>query len=242
MTAAEPKPQEWRNREWPTGWTVEHVAATGSTNADLLAGADVRPDRTVLVADYQDAGRGRLDRAWASPPGTNLLASLLFHDVPDEPTDLPRRVSVAAVDACRGFTSGDVTLKWPNDVLLDGRKVAGVLAQRGPTGPVVVGIGINVGWCIDSAARLGDGVDRAELLAALLSAYDVLPAVSRKLYERYRAELATLGMRVRVELPAGEVIGTATDLMLDGRLVVVDVGGATHRFDAGDVVHLRPAD
>ena len=68
--------------EWPAGWFVEHVAATGSTNDDLLASASDRPNRSVLVADYQHAGRGRRDRMWTAMPGENLLASILFHEVP----------------------------------------------------------------------------------------------------------------------------------------------------------------
>jgi BirA family biotin operon repressor/biotin-[acetyl-CoA-carboxylase] ligase len=129
-------------------------------------------------------------------------------------------------------------IKWPNDVLLDGRKLAGVLAQAGGNGPayVVVGIGLNVGWAPDDAARLGDGIDPAELLDALLRAYDALPA---DIVEQYRAALATLGQSVRVVLSDSEVVGRALDVLPDGRLVVLDDCGITHRFDTGDVVHLR---
>jgi BirA family biotin operon repressor/biotin-[acetyl-CoA-carboxylase] ligase len=218
---------------------VDHVAATGSTNDDLLASADERPNRSVLVADYQHAGRGRRDRVWSAMPGRNLLASILFHDVPPEPMELPRRVSVAAVDACRRFTTAAVVLKWPNDVLLDDRKVAGVLAQRAASGSVVVGIGVNVGWAPDGASRLGPEVEPADLLAELLAAYDRLPASPHELRDRYCSELATLGRRVRVELPDGELLGLATDLAVDGRLVVVDDAGRTHSLSVGDVVHLR---
>jgi BirA family transcriptional regulator, biotin operon repressor / biotin---[acetyl-CoA-carboxylase] ligase len=224
---------------WPEGWHVERVDATGSTNDDLLAAADALPDRSVLVADYQHAGRGRRDRAWAALPGENLLASILFHHVPSEAMELPRRVSLAALDASRLFTSGTVALKWPNDVLLDGRKVAGVLAQRSPSGGVVVGIGVNVGWAPDGAGRLGPGVAPLSLLVELLTAYDRLPASGHDLRERYRRELATLGTRVRVELPDGELFGVATDLTFDGRLVVVDDSGTAHRLSVGDVIHLR---
>jgi BirA family biotin operon repressor/biotin-[acetyl-CoA-carboxylase] ligase len=224
---------------WPPGWHVEHVAATGSTNDDLLASAADRPDRSVLVADYQHAGRGRRDRVWVAMPGENLLASILFHDVPAEAMELPRRVALAAVDACRPHTAGTVALKWPNDVLLDGRKLAGVLAQRVPEGGVVVGIGINVGWTPDGAARLGTVVAPVQLLADLLVAYDALPASSHDLRDRYRHELATLGQRVRVEMPDGELLGLATDIGYDGRLVVVDDAGVAHRVGVGDVVHLR---
>jgi BirA family biotin operon repressor/biotin-[acetyl-CoA-carboxylase] ligase len=225
--------------EWPPGWHVEHVAATGSTNDDLLAAAGERPDRSVLVADYQHAGRGRRDRTWSAMPGRNLLASMLFHDVPPETMELPRRVSLAALDACRRLSSSVLALKWPNDVLLDDRKLAGVLAQRAPGGSVVVGIGVNVGWAPDGASRLGPEVEPHELLAEMLAAYDRLPASGYDLRNRYRSELATIGQRVRVELPEGELLGVAADLAVDGRLVVVDDAGTTHRLAVGDVVHLR---
>jgi BirA family biotin operon repressor/biotin-[acetyl-CoA-carboxylase] ligase len=224
---------------WPAGWHVERIAATGSTNDDLLESAARRPDRSVLVADYQHAGRGRRDRVWTAMPGENLLASILFRDVPPEAMELPRRVSLAAVDACRQHTTGTVALKWPNDVLLDDRKLAGVLAQRSAYGSVVVGIGINVGWAPDGAAKLGPVVEPVQLLADLLRTYDRLPVSGERVRERYRRELATLGQRVRVQLPDGELLGVATDLGYDGRLVVVDDAGTAHRLGVGDVVHLR---
>jgi BirA family biotin operon repressor/biotin-[acetyl-CoA-carboxylase] ligase len=225
---------------FPPGWHVERVAATGSTNDDLVRLAPERPDRSVLIADYQHAGRGRRDRRWTAMPGENLLASILFHDVPAEAMELPRRVCLAALDACRPHTTATVALKWPNDVLLDGRKLAGVLAQRTADGSVVVGVGINVGWAPDGAARLESEVAPVQLLSELLAAFDRLPASGQELRERYRRELATIGQRVRVVLPDGELLGTATDLGYDGRLVVVDDAGRSHRLGVGDVVHLRP--
>ena len=75
------------------------MESTGSTNDDLLATADRRPGRSVLVADHQTAGRGRLDRRWDAPPGANLLVSILFHVVPDPPGELTRRVGLAAIAA-----------------------------------------------------------------------------------------------------------------------------------------------
>jgi BirA family biotin operon repressor/biotin-[acetyl-CoA-carboxylase] ligase len=231
---------EWQ-RAWPAGWTVEHVVETGSTNADLLVGAASRPDRSVLVADHQTAGRGRLDRRWDAPPGANLLVSLLFQIVPSNPTELVRRVSLAAIDAGRYLgVVGDLRLKWPNDVLLDGVKVAGVLAQRDATGAVVVGIGFNVGWSPDGAARLGERIDRTDLLAALLTSYDLLPSDADSLRVRYREELATLGQRVRAEMPVGDVVGTATDVTVEGQLMVRADDGRVHQIDVADVTHLRP--
>jgi len=222
---------------WPPGWTVEHAAETGSTNADLLATAAERPDRSVLFADHQTAGKGRLDRRWDAPPGTNLLVSILFHEVPAQPSELTRRVALAAVGASREVAGVDVRLKWPNDLLVGERKLAGILAERAASGDVVVGLGLNVAWAPDGAARLGDDLAPGDVLRALLVAYDRLPA---DVGDDYRAALGTLGRRVRVELPNGVVEGTATDVEADGRLVVLDACAVTHRFSAGDVVHLRP--
>ncbi|MEI7617229.1 MAG: biotin--[acetyl-CoA-carboxylase] ligase [Actinomycetota bacterium] len=229
---------------WPAGWQVTFVDQTGSTNADLLAaGAADAPDRTVLAAAHQTAGRGRLDRRWEATPGANLLVSLLLRSVPRFAHELTQRVALAALAACRELAGIEADLKWPNDILLNGAKLAGVLAQAGssPSGPfVVVGIGINVGWAPDDAAKVGDQVGPGQLLSAMLTHYDALPEVITPLY---RAHLATIGQRVRVELPGDRmVVGRATDVEPDGRLVVLDDCAISHRIDTGDVVHLRPDD
>ena len=221
----------------PPPWHVTEVAETGSTNADLLAVAGTAADRTVLRTGHQTAGRGRLDRRWAAPPGTNLLVSILFRDVPDDPGELTRRVGLAIVRAAAATVGVDAALKWPNDVVVAGRKLAGILAQRAPEGPVVVGTGVNVGWAPDGAARLA-GTTPSELLAAVLAAYDELPG---DVTDEYRAALSTLGRRVRVELPDGELVGTAVDVRPDGRLVVLDECALSHDVGVGDVIHLRPA-
>ena len=222
---------------WPAGWHVQVVPETGSTNADLLAAAaGGAPDRRVLAAAHQTAGRGRLDRKWDAPPGANLLVSLLFRSVPVHPHELTQRVALAAAEAAERTTGITPTLKWPNDLLVGDQKLSGVLAQAA-AGLVVVGIGIIVGWAPEGAARLGDGVHPLQLLAALLEAYDRLPA---DIHERYRAALATLGSEVRVERPDGTVEGRAVDVGRDGQLVVLDDCAITHRIDTGDVVHLRP--
>jgi BirA family transcriptional regulator, biotin operon repressor / biotin---[acetyl-CoA-carboxylase] ligase len=217
-------------------WHVRRVEETGSTNADLLEAARAgAPDRTVLVTAHQTAGRGRLERRWEAPPGANLLMSMLFRDVPDDPGRLTRRTGVAAVDACRVVAGVDALLKWPNDVLLAERKLAGILAERGVDGCVVVGIGLNVAWAPDGATCLGARVTPGDVLDALLHAYDRVDNVERA----YRERLATIGRRVHVDLPVGSIEGTAVDVDPDGRLVVLDTSGVTHRLDVGDVVHLR---
>lgn len=222
---------------------MRRVAETGSTNADLLgAAAAGAPDRSVLIAAHQTAGRGRLDRRWEAPPGSNVLMSILFREVPANPAELTWRVGIAAVDAARAVAGVEARLKWPNDVLVGGRKLAGVLAQGAAGGSVVVGLGLNVGWAPPGAARLGDDIAPVDVAGAVLRALDALDGVApAALHARYRELLDTLGRRVRVELPGGtDLAGTAVDVEPDGRLVVRDDGARRHRVDAGDVVHVRP--
>ncbi|HRE03157.1 MAG TPA: biotin--[acetyl-CoA-carboxylase] ligase, partial [Ilumatobacteraceae bacterium] len=151
-----------------TTWHVSRVAVTGSTNDDLLAaGRDGAAHGTVLMADLQTAGRGRLDRRWDAPAGANLLVSLLLRDLGAAPHEAVRRVALAARAAAEtaGQTAhgaSEIVLKWPNDLLVRGAddsaaKLAGILAQLGhsSTGPfVVVGVGMNIGWGPEGAARL----------------------------------------------------------------------------------------
>jgi len=247
----------WGSTPWPTGWDVRHVTETGSTNADLIAAveAGTAANRTVLATDHQTAGRGRLDRRWDAPPGTNLLVSMVVTPIPAVPAEVTHRVGLAAVAAVRRFLATDVApsagLKWPNDVLLDGRKLAGILAQRVPgRDAVVVGMGLNVGWAPEGAAVLGRLVGDAiadpvvtppRLLHALLEEFDALP---RDVSALYRDALVTIGQTVRVELPGDTpaLHGRAVAVDDSGRLVVVDADGMSHDLDVGDVVHVRPTD
>ena len=229
-------------------WRVEHVPETGSTNTDLLARAAAgAPHGTVLVTDHQTAGRGRFDRVWAAPPGANLLVTILLRDGFDQarPHELTQRVGVAAVEAVERLSSWRPVLKWPNDLLLDGRKLAGILAQAGVSGGVVdhvvVGIGVNLGWAPEGAARAA-GVGRDALLTTLLER--VHACWDEPIGPMYRARLATLGERVRVERPDGVVEGTAVAVGDGGELVVradPSAGGRETVVTVGDVVHLRRA-
>jgi BirA family biotin operon repressor/biotin-[acetyl-CoA-carboxylase] ligase len=242
---------------------IDIVERTGSTNADLLAAAAAgAPDRTVLVAEHQEAGRGRLARSWVSPPGSGLTVSVLLR--PDGVSAsrlgwLTLLAGLAAYDTVRALSSVPCGLKWPNDLLLGPaqRKVAGILAEvADPQRPaVVVGIGLNVAAApVDqpgatSLAAEGVDVGQTEVLIALLTALARREAAWRagrgdpdatRTRADYRAACLSLGTPVRVELPGGAIHnGIAEDVDTDGRLLLLDPAGYRRAVAAGDVVHLR---
>lgn len=254
---------------------IRVVDETGSTNADLAARArEGAPEGTVLVTEVQTAGRGRLGRTWTAPPRSGLTFSVLLR--PAVPVPVLGWASlltgVAVATAVRRMTAwsqqgerflgarDDVTvdarLKWPNDVLVGDRKLAGILAEK-VDGGLVIGVGLNVGLREDelpvpAATSLAiEGAplsDRAPLLRAILrefatwyrewAALEGDPERSG-LRTAYRDLCATLGREVRVELPGGErLTGTARDVDGTGRLVVAAAGGE-RAVSAGDVVHVR---
>jgi BirA family transcriptional regulator, biotin operon repressor / biotin---[acetyl-CoA-carboxylase] ligase len=257
-------------------WTaIDVVASTGSTNADLLARAVAAPDSPegqVLVAEEQTAGRGRLGRTWTSVPGASLTFSVLLRPAsvpPDRRGWLSLLTGVAVASAVRSVTGGvagdvgvDAMLKWPNDVLVGDRKLAGILIEQSPDGSaVVIGTGLNVatpaaalpvspvGLPATSLLLEGAAVSRETLLLAILGqladwyvAFRADPdPVRTGLLAEYRRLSGTLGQTVRVELPVGRVVtGVATDIDLDGRLLIVgNPGDPPTAVSAGDVVHVR---
>jgi BirA family biotin operon repressor/biotin-[acetyl-CoA-carboxylase] ligase len=245
------------------------VAETGSTNADvrdLLASGASRTEPLVLVADHQTAGRGRRGRDWQAPPGTSLLMTigLRVDGLAAERRPLLGTALALAVHEARP----ELSLKWPNDLVVAGapddplgyRKVGGLLAESHRLGDgdwVLLGIGLNVNWqevpaelaeVATSLDRvLGRQVDREELCAEVLGAFDrrwwdlVGRTELTELRSAYREASATIGSRVRVELPGSEVVGTATGITELGALQVLDDEGAVQVVSVGDVVHLRPA-
>jgi BirA family biotin operon repressor/biotin-[acetyl-CoA-carboxylase] ligase len=200
------------------------VDSTNRVAADLVRGGAA--DGLVVGADHQTAGRGRRGRSWESRPGSSLLVSVVLRPVPPLVT---LAAGVAAAEACEAVAGVAVDLKWPNDVLVDGAKLGGILSEL-VGDAAVVGLGLNLGWAPPGAAALGPAVERDELLAAWLTALDA----PHDWLARYRERCATLGRRVRVELPGGSVEGVADDVDDDGRLLVDGIAVA-----AGDVVHLR---
>jgi BirA family biotin operon repressor/biotin-[acetyl-CoA-carboxylase] ligase len=201
---------------------IVRLAATPSTQdvaRDLPVGS-------VVVTSHQTAGRGRLGRSWEAPPGAALLASVVM---PARPL-ASLAAGVAAAHACGPRTR----LKWPNDVLLEGAKLAGVLAElHGDR--VVVGVGVNLTWAPPGAAMLGPDTDRDALLEALVSELEHwFAAPEAEVLGAWRTRADTLGKTVRVELPGETFEGVAEGIADDGCLVV-----AGRRVAAGDVVHVR---
>ena len=241
-------------------WTsVRVVERTGSTNADLARTVRENPaEGAVLVAEEQVAGRGRLGRPWSAPPRSGLTFSMLLR--PDAPPArqgwLALLTGLAAASAVRRIAEVDVRLKWPNDLMVGERKLAGILAERAAHA-VIVGMGLNV-----SMRREELPVDRATSLAiedaACTDRDPLLRAILREIETRYRDWVAaggdpdasglrsaylawssTVGQEVRVELPGDRVLtGLATGVDASGHLLVRDRDG-DHALSAGDVVHVR---
>ncbi|WP_034275127.1 biotin--[acetyl-CoA-carboxylase] ligase [Haloechinothrix halophila] len=248
-----------------TGYTALNVvASTGSTNADLIETARTgAADRTVLIAEEQTAGVGRLARTWVSPAGAGLYLSVLLRpaEVPPEATgSLAIVAGLALTDLCDDLGVG-ATLKWPNDVLVGNGKLAGVLAELVPQRAVVLGIGLNItplgdvepgpgGLAATSLAEHGARTtDRTEIAATLLRAFAERERAWRAahgdleqagLLADYRGVCGTLGRTVTVSLPQGEThTGTAVDVDDVGRLTIEDDNGQRTTVLAGDVIHLR---
>ena len=240
---------------------VDVVELTGSTNADLVAQATEASDRTALIAANQSAGRGRLARQWVAPANSNVAISALFHPhgLSGEALGLiPLATGLALVDALTttaGLPEEKVRLKWPNDVLVGGRKICGILVEAASFKPIslVVGIGVNISIETDElpvphATSLllenAENIDRTDISAAILSALSrreqQLHTAPAQLMADYRRVCATIGQEVRAEMPGDRVIvGTAVDVRDDGELLIRDESGTVHVVAAGDVSHLR---
>jgi BirA family biotin operon repressor/biotin-[acetyl-CoA-carboxylase] ligase len=243
-------------------WTdIRGLATTGSTNADVMRLArDGAPEGLVIAAEAQTAGRGRQGRSWHSEPGAALMFSLLVR--PSSVAQaamgwLPLLAGVATATAILDVTGLRARLKWPNDVLIEDGKLAGILAERSGDA-VVIGIGVNVLGRRDSlpaptATSLelhGAGrIDRAELLAELLRAFERWygrwardasgDAEACGLRSRYVRLCRTIGQQVNVALPSGRTLsGVAVDVDASGQLVV-ETGTGPVPVAAGDVIHVR---
>ena len=256
-----PTPQLAALLDGPSRWhTIEHHVEVGSTNdlaaASLAAGT---PPGVVVVADRQTTGRGRRGRVWEDRPGGASLNASVTVAAPPARQLVPLATGLAVVDAV-GALGVDAALKWPNDVLVGGRKLTGILAEGHPAG-IVVGMGTNVdlrGAPLDGAVSVAEAVppgvdvpDRWTVLLEQLRSLDRwLGLLDRGdaagVVGEYRQRCRTLGHPVVVDLAGGgRVTGRANDVAETGALVLVDadgpgaVGGRLE-VTAGDVHHLRP--
>lgn len=230
---------------WVSGLDLH--AETDSTNLEALRLAERgAPGGTLVVAEHQTAGRGRLERRWEAPPGTSLLFSLLLRPAwPAPDWALLNLAAAAAVCRCLAGHRVQATVKWPNDVLVDGKKVCGILAEsRG--GAAALGVGLNVrqtGFppglrhpATSLEAATGVRFDRSELLCALLGRLGpLLDGPADGVVPAYRPWCETLGRLVRVELEGAVVEEVAVDLEPAGALVLASGLVVT----AGDVMQLR---
>jgi BirA family biotin operon repressor/biotin-[acetyl-CoA-carboxylase] ligase len=240
-------------------WTITHTIVTGSTNADLAAAAGL-PNSSVLTTEEQLTGRGRSGRDWFCPAGAGLMFSVLLRE-PAIPPD--RRgwtgavLGLAIVRAMSRISGVTARLKWPNDVLVDGRKCAGILGEVAD-GELIVGAGINVSLALAELPRQdatslwlsGGRLDRAVLLAGILDEFgDLLgrwvdargDVEVSGLRPEYRSACSTIGAEVSLLLPGGgQLAARAVDVAPDGALVVVDAAGLRRSYAAGEVVHVRP--
>lgn len=231
---------------------LEHIEVTDSTNAVVAARSRAgAPPGLVIVAEHQTAGRGRLGRRWEDRPGGSLLVSCLV-DAPPRPTLVPLAAGVAVADVVAG--AGAVPeLKWPNDILIAGRKCAGVLVEAlAQPQRLVIGIGVNTDWRGEAGAgspttwtslaeELGQDVDRYDILVHLLAALehrlDAAEQKPRALLVSYRALCVTLGRDVDVETPGGVITGLAADVDERGALLVRTEAGKV-AIDAGEVTRM----
>jgi|ERR1022692_1080427 BirA family biotin operon repressor/biotin-[acetyl-CoA-carboxylase] ligase len=244
-------------------WTdIRVVEQTASTNEDVLKlGRDGAPEGLVIAAESQTAGRGRQGRSWQTRPSGALTFSVLLRpeSVPQAARGwMPLLAGVATARAVRQVAAVDARLKWPNDVLLGGGKLAGILAEQSGDA-IVVGIGINVlgrdhDLPIATATSLERGgagqTDRTDLLAEILRQLEHWylrwretgsgDAAGSGLRPEYVLLCATLGRLVRVQLPGERMLtGTAVDVDGAGQLLIRRDGGDVVAVSAGDVIHVR---
>jgi BirA family biotin operon repressor/biotin-[acetyl-CoA-carboxylase] ligase len=233
---------------------VRYDEVTESTNAAAVELArSGAPEWTIVAAGHQTAGRGRLGRTWESRPGSSLLFSIVLRPgLPPEVAQLiPLLAGAAMVSACENVGAAGVRCKWPNDLLLDDRKVGGILSEAavhdGGIEYVVLGVGVNLGAApedVEGAGALGDapaGDLLAAFLAELRGGYENggEGTFAARVVERYRACCGTIGRRVRATTTAGVVVeGTAVDVDDAGALVVETAAGR-ETVGFGEVHHLR---
>jgi BirA family biotin operon repressor/biotin-[acetyl-CoA-carboxylase] ligase len=239
------------------GRVIYFFNEVGSTNQramELLQAGE--EEGTVVISAIQTNGRGRLDRTWTSPKGGVYLSIILKPSMePDELVSLPLVIGLGICRVLRNLGL-KAAIKWPNDVLVNEKKIAGILIEAKPSvGYVIVGVGVNLNMAMDylepelrgkstsASVELEKVVNYHDFLATLLKELDdVYLGFVEKGFEHYRKQWlrhsTTVHRRVRVETAAEDIIGTAEDIDRDGALLVREPDGKTHRIVTGDCIHL----
>jgi BirA family biotin operon repressor/biotin-[acetyl-CoA-carboxylase] ligase len=231
-----------------------YYAEIGSTNDTALSWLrDNAADGSIVIADYQTRGRGRLGRAWHAPPDTALMFTLILRP---PALYVPRINMIAALSveaAINAVGASKTTLKWPNDVLLNGRKVCGILSESAWEGSrflgVALGIGVNLrvdfsgSPLAQSAISVGDVVgtiDRVDLLARILHHIEMwMPQIGTDAPRAaWKARLQTIGQRVQIALPHETLSGIAEDVSEHGALMIRRADGTLGQAFAGDLASL----
>lgn len=254
------------------GRSLHLLQDTPSTNSTAMSLAqNGAPDGTVVVADTQTSGRGRLGRQWYSPPGKNLYCSIILKRAmpPDQVSGwlswVPLLAAVAVARAIQTLSGLRPSLKWPNDILIAQRKVGGLLCESSgmatANGVVIVGIGLNVNMWRDAfpadlhdlatslSAEAGRPFDRAVLLAALLSElelrYEAFLSGIADIKQEYGLRCTTIGQRVRVEMSNGDrgncIEGHAVSIGDDGSLQIM-LDDPQDRFTCVTPIGIRAGD
>ena len=237
---------------WPDGVRLRHYDILDSSNEEAvrLARAGERGPLWIVAAQ-QTAGRGRRGRAWISQPG-NLFATLLLEVVGQNSAEAGFVAAISAVNAIRRFVPGDrVTIKWPNDILIDGHKCAGILVEHVSDRMVAVGIGIDIGNCpcgvgaVSLLAASGFAPSPDDVLAFLAVEMNMWLDQWRKggfgpVRDAWLARAAGMGDLIRAATPRGNIEGVFENLDRDGALLLRDAGGTMHRITAADVFYRGP--
>jgi BirA family biotin operon repressor/biotin-[acetyl-CoA-carboxylase] ligase len=236
------------------GRRLLYFTSTTSTmdvaRAEAESGA---PDGTVVLAEEQTKGRGRFDRAWVSPAGQNLYFTLIMRPSLDRLRSLSIVAPLAVALAVEDSTGLLPRIKWPNDVLIDGRKLSGVLVESEVIGQSVkyalVGVGVNVDFDVEQSPEiagvatslkreLGSESSREELLAKFLNRFEQLYEDAPKgdaVLQQWRSHLDTLGREIRVTFRDQVYEGLAEDVDADGNLILVQPNGTRRTIEAGEV-------
>jgi BirA family biotin operon repressor/biotin-[acetyl-CoA-carboxylase] ligase len=236
------------------GGRIVYRDVVSSTMDEAAALADAgHPEGTVVLAEQQTAGRGRLDRSWVTGPGENIAFSVVLRPDRSRMSQLNMAATLGVASAVERLTGVEATVKWPNDVRIGGKKLAGILIESAMDAKglkhAVLGIGINVnldpsafpeiaGTATSLMAETGAPLDRGDVLRAVLEDVDDRYTEVRggkSLTDRWARRLDTLGSTVRVRWRDSEMVGCATGVDDDGNLLLTGPDGSVRKAIAGEV-------